>query len=102
VPCQTWSIAGKRKGFEDERGNTWWDFGRVLKAKQPKYFVAENVKGILSHNKGESFCLIIEKLIDCGYDVDFKILNTKDYGIPQNRERVIIIGKRKDLNTWQM
>lgn len=97
VPCQSWSIAGKRGGFEDERGNMWFQFSRILKAKQPKYFLAENVKGLLSHDGGKSMERICEELCDCGYAIDFEVLNAKDFGVPQNRERVFIVGIRLDL-----
>jgi DNA-cytosine methyltransferase len=94
--CQSWSQAGQRGGFDDPRGNMWWEFTRILNAKQPKYFLAENVKGLLSHDKGESFAKIIQKIIECGYDVDFRLLDTKELGVPQSRQRVWILGKRKD------
>lgn len=97
VPCQSWSIAGKRGGFEDERGNMWFQYSRILRAKQPKYFVAENVKGLLSHDGGKSMEKICEELCGCGYAIDFEVLNSKNHGVPQNRERVIIIGVRLDL-----
>jgi site-specific DNA-cytosine methylase len=97
VPCQAWSIAGKRKGFDDERGSLWFECFRILKAKQPKYFILENVKGILSQNKGRAFEEICEHLCDCGYAIDFEVLNSKDFGVPQNRERVFIVGVRLDL-----
>lgn len=97
VPCQSWSIAGKRGGFEDERGNMWFQYARILRAKRPKYFIAENVKGLLSHDGGKSMERICEELCDCGYAIDFEVLNSKNHGVPQNRERVIIIGVRLDL-----
>ena len=97
VPCQSWSIAGKRGGFEDERGNMWFQFSKILRAKQPKYFLAENVKGLLSHDGGKSMERICEELCDCGYVIDFEILNAKHFGVPQSRERVFIIGIRLDL-----
>ena len=97
VPCQSWSIAGKRGGFEDERGNMWFQYAKILRAKRPKYFVAENVKGLLSHDGGKSMERICEELCDCGYAIDFEVLNSKDFGVPQNRSRVFIIGFRLDL-----
>jgi DNA (cytosine-5)-methyltransferase 1 len=97
VPCQSWSIAGKRGGFEDERGNMWFQYARILRAKQPKYFIAENVKGLLSHDGGKSMERICEELCDCGYAIDFEVLNSKNHGVPQNRQRVFIIGVRLDL-----
>jgi DNA (cytosine-5)-methyltransferase 1 len=97
VPCQSWSIAGKRGGFEDERGNMWFQFSRILREKQPKYFLAENVKGLLSHDGGKSMERICEELCGCGYAIDFEVLNAKEFGVPQNRERVFIMGIRLDL-----
>jgi len=97
VPCQSWSIAGKRGGFDDERGNMWFQCTKILKAKQPKFFLFENVKGLLSHNGGKSMERICEELCGCGYAIDFEILNSKNFGVPQNRERVFIIGMRLDL-----
>lgn len=97
VPCQSWSIAGKRGGFEDERGNMWFECFKILRAKQPKYFLFENVKGLLSHDRGKSMERICEELCECGYAIDFEVLNSKNFGVPQNRERVFIIGFRLDL-----
>ena len=97
VPCQSWSTAGKRGGFEDERGNMWFQYSKILRAKRPKYFVAENVKGLLSHDGGKSMERICEELCDCGYAIDFEVLNSKNFGVPQNRERIFIIGVRLDL-----
>lgn len=97
VPCQSWSIAGKRGGFEDERGNMWFQFARILREKQPKFFIAENVKGLLSHGGGSSMERICEELCDCEYVIDFDVLNAKNFGVPQNRERVFIVGVRLDL-----
>lgn len=97
VPCQSWSIAGKRGGFGDERGNMWFQYSKILRAKQPKYFIAENVKGLLSHDGGKSMERICEELCDCGYAIDFEVLNSKNFGVPQSRERVFIIGVRIDL-----
>jgi DNA (cytosine-5)-methyltransferase 1 len=95
-PCQTFSIAGKRKGFEDLRGQLIYEVIRILKVKQPKWFIGENVKGLLSHNKGQTIEIILEELCAAGYAIDFDVLNAKDFGIPQNRERVFIVGKRLD------
>lgn len=97
VPCQAWSIAGKRGGFEDVRGTLWFEVFRVLKAKQPPFFLLENVKGLLSHNKGRSFEVIMEGLCECGYVVDFTELNAKYFGVPQNRQRIYILGIRNDV-----
>jgi len=97
VPCQSWSIAGKRGGFDDERGNMWFQCTKILRAKQPKLFLFENVKGLLSHDGGKSMERICEELCECGYAIDFEVLNSKNFGVPQNRERVLIIGMRLDL-----
>jgi len=97
VPCQSWSIAGKRGGFDDERGNMWFECFKILRAKQPKYFLFENVKGLLSHDGGKSMERICEELCECGYGIDFEVLNSKNFGVAQNRERVFIIGIRLDL-----
>jgi len=97
VPCQSWSIAGKRKGFEDIRGTMWFESFKILKEKQPKYFIFENVKGLLSHDKGNSFERLCEHMCSLGYVIDFTVLNSKNLGVPQNRERVFIWGIRGDL-----
>lgn len=100
-PCQSFSIVAqnpKRLGVKDDRGMLFFEMCRILKEKQPKAFVAENVKGILSANGGEAFPLIIEEFSKAGYNVVYKIINAAQYGVPQRRERVIIVGVRKDLN----
>ena len=98
-PCQPFSTAGDRKGFNDTRGNVFWSCLDVIKKKKPKYFILENVRGLISHNKGETFKTILGALNKLDeYTVNYKILNTKDYGIPQNRERIYIIGI-KDINS---
>lgn len=91
-PCQAFSIAGKRKGFEDTRGTLFFDLARILRAKQPRLFVFENVKGLLSHDSGQTFKTIIATLDELGYDLQWQVLNSKDFGVPQNRERVFIVG----------
>lgn len=91
-PCQSFSIAGKRKGFEDARGTIIFHFCRALRQIQPRWFVFENVKGILSNDDGRTFRTILEALTELGYCVEWKVLNSKDFGVPQNRERVFIIG----------
>lgn len=93
-PCQSFSIAGKRRGFSDTRGTLFFEVARILRDKKPKYFLLENVKGLLSHDGGRTFSTIIEVLQEIGYGVSWKVLNTKDFGIPQNRERVFIFGVR--------
>lgn len=91
-PCQAFSVAGKRGGFDDTRGTLFFDVARILKEKQPKYLLLENVKGLLSHDKGRTFQTILGVLSDLGYGVQWQVLNSKDFGVPQNRERVIIVG----------
>jgi DNA (cytosine-5)-methyltransferase 1 len=96
-PCQSYSIAGKRGGLEDHRGKLIYHVFRALKAKQPKYFIGENVAGLLSMDKGKTLEHILECLCECGYAIDFDLLNAKNFGVPQNRVRVFIIGKRLDI-----
>ena len=91
-PCQAFSIAGKRKGFEDTRGTLFFDLARILRAKRPRLFVFENVKGLLSHDGGRTFKTIIQTIDELGYDCQWQVLNSKDFGVPQNRERVYIVG----------
>ena len=110
-PCQAFSMAGKRGGFEDTRGTLFYDALRYLKEHKPRYFIAENVKGLLSHDSGKTFQTIIDCLAltvntqmtlmpfdNLGYHIHYKVLNTKDYGIPQNRERIFIVGIRDDAD----
>lgn len=96
-PCPTFSIAGKRAGFEDPRGQLVFDIIRILRSKKPKMFLLENVKGILSHDDGRTMETICEELCESGYAIDFEVLNSKNFGVAQNRERVFIIGKRLDI-----
>ena len=91
-PCQAFSIAGKRRGFEDTRGTLFYEIARILKAKRPKYLLLENVKGLLSHDRGRTFAIILSTIAELGYDVQWMVLNSKFFGVPQNRERVFIIG----------
>lgn len=100
-PCQSFSIIAqnpKRLGVKDERGKLFFEMCRILRERQPKCFIAENVKGILTANKRSAFPLIIKEFEDSGYDVQYRVLNSADYGVPQKRERVIIVGFRKDLH----
>jgi DNA (cytosine-5)-methyltransferase 1 len=99
-PCQAFSLAGLRKGFEDTRGTLIYDILRIAKHKQPKYIVLENVKGLLNHNKGDTFKTILLSLEDIGYNVKYEVLNSKDYGTPQNRQRIWLICIRKDLEFY--
>jgi len=91
-PCQSFSIAGKRGGFEDTRGTMFFEIARIVREKQPRLLLLENVKGLLSHDKGATFYTIIATLDELGYDVQWQVLNSKNHGVPQNRERVFIIG----------
>lgn len=91
-PCQAFSIAGRRKGFEDTRGTLFFDLARILRAKQPRLFVFENVKGLLNHDGGNTFRTIITTIDELGYDCQWQVLNSKNFGVPQNRERIIIVG----------
>ena len=91
-PCQAFSMAGKRKGFNDTRGTLFFDIARILAHKKPKYFILENVKGLLSHDNGRTMQTILEVLSDIGYMVQWELLNSKNFGVPQNRERVYIVG----------
>ena len=91
-PCQAFSIAGKRQGFSDTRGTLIYDVMRILKEKQPRLVLLENVKGLLSHDSGRTFKTIITALAELGYAVEWQVLNAKNFGVPQNRERVFIIG----------
>ena len=91
-PCQSFSIAGKRGGFADTRGTLFFDIARILQAKQPTRFLLENVKGLLSHDNGFTFKTIISTLDELGYDLQWQVLNSKNHGVPQNRERVFIVG----------
>lgn len=91
-PCQAFSIAGKRKGFDDTRGTLFFDIARILAEKKPQHLVLENVKGLLSHDQGRTFQTILGVLADLGYGVEWQVLNSKDFGVPQNRERIIIVG----------
>lgn len=96
-PCQSFSVIAqnpKRLGFKDERGKLFFEMCRILRDKRPAVFVAENVKGLLSANKGETFPLIIKEFESAGYYVKYKVLNASHYGVPQKRERVFIIGFR--------
>ena len=91
-PCQAFSIAGKRGGFEDTRGTLFFELARILRDKKPRLFVFENVKGLLSHDKGNTFKTIISTIDELGYDCQWQVLNSKNFGVPQNRERVFIVG----------
>jgi len=114
IPCQSFSLAGKRLGEQDPRGLLFYDFYRYVKIQSPKYFIIENVKGLLSDKKGTTFnnwCSLLGQSINgvyndvnhedsLKYNLHYKVLNTKDYGLPQNRERVFLVGIRNDLPNY--
>ena len=91
-PCQAFSVAGKRKGFDDTRGTLFFEIARVLRDKKPSRFLLENVKGLLSHDRGRTVQTIFRVCDELGYDVSWAVYNSKDYGVPQNRERIFIKG----------
>ena len=91
-PCQAFSYAGKRLGFEDTRGTLFFDVERIIKDKRPRGFILENVEGLVSHDKGKTFRVIINHLRRLNYHVSYRILNAKDFGIPQDRKRIYIVG----------
>lgn len=91
-PCQSFSVAGFRGGFEDTRGTLFFEFARCVKEFQPKVFIYENVKGLTNHDKGKTFQIVLNTFNELGYKYFYKVLNAKDYGIPQNRQRIFIIG----------
>lgn len=99
APCQAFSMRGKRGGFEDTRGTLFREFARVVIECQPKVFIFENVKGMLSHDGGNTWRTIKQTFEnDCGYDVYYQVLNGKDYGVPQSRERIYCIGFKKETD----
>ena len=91
-PCQAFSLAGTRGGFADSRGTLFFEIARIAREKQPPLLLLENVKGLLSHDKGRTFGLILATLDELGYDLQWQVLNSKDFGVPQNRERVFVVG----------
>jgi len=97
-PCQSWSEAGAKRGVDDPRGKLFFDYIRVLESVKPEFFVAENVSGILHKRNEQSFQMIISLFTDAGYDVSWQKLNASDYEVPQDRERVFVVGFRKDLH----
>ena len=94
-PCQPFSICGKKLGFEDTRGTLFFEICRILKNKQPQVVILENVKHLIHHDRGKTLKVILSSLERLGYLVNYKILNAKDFGLPQHRERIFIIGTRK-------
>lgn len=96
-PCQAFSISGKQQGFEDTRGTLFFDIVRIANHHHPKILFLENVKNLAKHDGGKTLQIILSTLNKIGYDVNYKVLNTSNYGLPQNRERIYIIAFRKDL-----
>ena len=91
-PCQSFSMIGKRKGLEDPRGNLFFEFARLVDEIRPKVFIFENVKGLVSHNNGETWKIMENKLKELGYTYYKQVLNAKNYGIPQSRDRLFVVG----------
>ncbi len=97
-PCQSFSLVGKQRGLADTRGTLFYEYARLVKEIRPKVFIYENVKALLSNDNGKTWETVSKVFTDLNYDWKFKVLNAKDYGIPQNRERVFVVGFRKDLH----
>lgn len=97
-PCQSWSEAGSLKGIDDDRGKLFYEYIRILKSKQPKFFLAENVSGMLADRHSEAVNNILQMFKECGYNVSLTLVNAKNYGVAQERKRVFYIGFRSDLN----
>ena len=100
-PCQSFSMVGKRKGLEDTRGTLFYEFARVVQECQPKVFIYENVKGLINHDKGNTFETIKATFDELGYKYFYKVLNAKDYGIPQHRERIFVVGFKNKNVTFE-
>ena len=94
-PCQSFSMVGKRLGLEDTRGTLFYDFARIVDECKPRVFIFENVKGLINHDKGNTWRVMQDVFEDLGYDIHHQVLNSRDYGIPQNRERIFVVGFRK-------
>lgn len=104
-PCQSFSVAGKRLGFDDTRGTLFFEIARIAAEKKPKAMLLENVKGLVGHDGGRTLDTIVQTLNDIGYTVDFEVLNSKYFGVPQNRERIFIVAIRDDLivpQAWEI
>lgn len=96
-PCQSWSAAGAKRGIDDSRGQLFWDYIRIVRDKQPLFFLAENVSGILSPRNRDAFTYILSQFEQIGYRVSYKLLNARSFGVPQDRKRVIVVGYRESL-----
>lgn len=99
-PCQSFSVIGKRGGFEDTRGTLFFEYARIVKECQPKVFIYENVLGILNHDHGKTWDTIQNVFNELGYHIKYNVMNAKDYGIPQDRKRIFVIGTKKE-NTFE-
>ena len=100
VPCQSWSVAGKGRGFDDPRGKLWYDAIKMVEMAKPKVFVFENVKGLVDPRNKANIKLIVKSFNDIGYRVKYRLLNSYDFGVPQNRSRVFIVGFREDMKSY--
>ena len=98
-PCQDFSVAGKRAGIEGSRSGLFSCYIQALEEKQPAYFIWENVKGVLSSNGGRDFAYILNQMAEAGYSLWWQVLNAKDFGVPQNRERIFVVGTRSDIGS---
>jgi DNA (cytosine-5)-methyltransferase 1 len=99
-PCQSFSMVGKRAGLQDDRGDLFFEFVRVLREVRPKAFIFENVRGVLSHDEGRSWASMSSALRESGYSIHFEVLNSRDYGIPQNRSRLFVVGLKGQKNRF--
>ena len=97
-PCQAFSLAGQKKGFEDTRGTLFFDVARIVEFHKPRVVFCENVKNLVNHDRGKTFKIIKKTLNNLGYRVFYKVLNSKDFGVPQNRERIYIVAFREDIS----
>lgn len=101
-PCQAFSVAGKRGGFNDTRGTIFFDFARIMKVKKPKFAIFENVKGLLNHDGGKTYETMLRTLDELGYNAQWGILNTRFHGLPQNRERVYIVANLRERSSTKI
>ena len=101
-PCQAFSIAGKRSGFDDARGTLFFEIARIAAVKRPPYLLLENVPGLLSHDQGRTFAVILNTLAELGYDVCWQVLNSKDFGVAQSRRRVFIVGFLREIRAGEV
>ena len=101
-PCQAFSVAGTRGGFNDTRGTIFFDFARIMKAKKPKFAIFENVKGLLNHDGGKTYETMLRTLDELGYNAQWGILNTRFHGLPQNRERVYIVANLRERSSTKI